>query len=56
MLVLTRKVNESIRVGENITITITRIAGGAVKIGIEAPKDVRVLRDELRPAPRDNGR
>ena len=47
MLVLSRKPNERIQIGPNITITIVNIQGGAVRIGIEAPRDVRVLRTEL---------
>ena len=47
MLVLTRKQNEKIRIGENITITVIRMKGKAVRLGIEAPKKVNVLRGEL---------
>lgn len=49
MLVLTRKLNESIYIGDNIKVTIVKIAGGQVRIGIEAPKDVSISRDELLP-------
>ena len=49
MLVLTRKLHEQIRIGENITITILRIKGSGVRVGIEAPREVRVVRGELRP-------
>lgn len=49
MLVLTRKQKESIKIGDDITITILRVQGGAVKVGIEAPNQVRVLRGELTP-------
>jgi len=51
MLVLSRKVFEEIRIGDNITISVLRIDGNRVRVGINAPRDVRVLRDEL--APRD---
>ncbi len=47
MLVLTRKQNEKIRIGENITITVVRMKGKSVRLGIEAPKSVNVLRGEL---------
>jgi len=49
MLVLTRKVNEKIRIGSDICITIVRVQGRSVRIGIEAPADVPILRAELRP-------
>ena len=47
MLVLTRKQQQRIQIGENITITVVRISGNVVRVGIEAPGDVRVLRGEL---------
>ena len=47
MLVLTRKLKEQIRIGDNITITILRIKGKSVRIGIDAPDYVRILRSEL---------
>jgi carbon storage regulator len=47
MLVLSRKVNERILIGEHIRITVVATRGNQVRIGIEAPPDVRVLRDEL---------
>jgi carbon storage regulator CsrA len=47
MLVLTRKYQEKIRIGENITITVLRMKGKAVRLGIEAPSDVPVVRGEL---------
>ncbi len=49
MLVLTRKLKESIHIGDEITVTIVRVKGNAVRIGIEAPQHVRVMRGELRP-------
>ena len=49
MLVLSRKVEQQIQIGEGIVITILQVKGNAVRIGIEAPKDVRVLRGELEP-------
>lgn len=47
MLVLTRKLQEQIRIGDNITITILRVKGRSVRVGIEAPRDVRLVRGEL---------
>ncbi|MBC8352918.1 MAG: carbon storage regulator [Planctomycetes bacterium] len=47
MLVLTRKVGESFVIGDNITVTVVRVAGGGVRIGIEAPADCTVMRREL---------
>ncbi len=47
MLVLGRKTNESIIIGENIVITILGVEGERVKIGIDAPADISILRQEL---------
>lgn len=47
MLVLTRKNCESIRIGNDISIVILDIQGGKVRLGIEAPKDVAIVRDEI---------
>jgi carbon storage regulator CsrA len=47
MLVLTRKVNEQIKIGNDIVITVLRVKGQSVRIGIEAPRGIRVLRAEL---------
>jgi len=47
MLVLSRKQNERIRVGDSVVVTVVRVSGDKVRIGIEAPANVRVLRDEL---------
>ncbi len=47
MLVLTRKQNEKIRIGDSITITVLRMKGKAVRLGIEAPKEIGVMRGEL---------
>ena len=48
MLVLSRKVGERIWIGENIAVTVVRITGGGVRIGIEAPNDMAVVREELK--------
>lgn len=47
MLVLSRKEGEKLVVGENITIVVSKISGNRVTIGIEAPRDVKVVRGEL---------
>jgi len=47
MLVLTRKVGERIQLGDNITVTLVKINGSVVRIGIDAPKEMVVVREEL---------
>jgi carbon storage regulator len=47
MLVLTRKRDESIKIGSNIVIRVIKTGNGSVKLGIEAPANVRVLRGEV---------
>ncbi len=47
MLVLTRRINESILVGNDITITILEVDADRIKIGIEAPHSMKILRAEL---------
>lgn len=49
MLVLSRKEAQRIRLGDDIVITVVRIGGDKVRLGIEAPRDMLVLRDELEP-------
>lgn len=49
MLVLSRKESERIKLGESIVITVVGISGDKVKIGIQAPQDILVLREELKP-------
>lgn len=55
MLVLTRKLMEKLFIGDDICVTVVRLEGGQVRLGIDAPRDVSVVRAELvpdRPAPR----
>lgn len=47
MLVLSRRESERIRLGDSIVVTVVRVAGDRVRLGIEAPSDILVLRDEL---------
>lgn len=49
MLVLTRKPGEGINVGDTIHFKIVRVNGNRVTVGVEAPRDVRIVRDELPP-------
>ena len=48
MLVLSRKVSERIWIGDEISVTIVRINGNAVRVGINAPPHLSVIRDELK--------
>ena len=47
MLVLTRRLNQSIKIGDNIEITVIEVRGGQVRIGVTAPRDVTVHRNEV---------
>lgn len=47
MLVLSRKVGERVLVGDKVQITVVRIGPNAVRLGIEAPKDMNIVREEL---------
>jgi carbon storage regulator len=49
MLVLSRKETQRIRLGDSIVVTVVRVSGDKVRLGIEAPADMLVLRDELEP-------
>jgi carbon storage regulator len=49
MLVLSRKPGESIQIGSNITLTVVEVRGNRIKLGIEAPRSVEVVRGELEP-------
>lgn len=54
MLVLTRRVNERIVIGDDITVTVLEVHGEQVRLGIEAPRDIKVFREEV--ITRDRGR
>ena len=47
MLILTRRINESLVIGDDVTVTILGVKGNQVRIGIDAPRDVSVHREEL---------
>ena len=47
MLILTRNRNESILIGDNVEVVILGVQGGQVKLGINAPREVKILRNEL---------
>lgn len=47
MLVLSRKKDERIQVGDNIFVTVVEVRGDKVRLGIEAPREVKVMREEL---------
>ena len=47
MLILTRRVGESIRIGDDVSISVLRIKGNQVRIGVDAPKSLPVRREEL---------
>jgi carbon storage regulator len=47
MLVLTRKVGEVIRIGDTITVRVLQARGSQVRLGVEAPSDVRIFREEI---------
>ena len=55
MLVLTRKRGEEIVIGDNIRLTVVAVSGNQVRLGVTAPPDVSVRREELRPKARRFG-
>jgi len=48
MLVLSRKVGERILIGDDIAVTVVRVAQGIVRIGVEAPHDLPIVREEIK--------
>jgi carbon storage regulator len=47
MLILTRRDGESLKIGETVTVTVLAVNGRQVRIGIDAPTDIEILREEL---------
>jgi carbon storage regulator len=47
MLILTRRVGETVMIGNNVTVTVLGVKGNQVRIGVNAPKDVAVHREEI---------
>jgi len=47
MLVLTRKLGEVIRIGDNVTVRVLEVKGNQVRLGVDAPADVRIYREEV---------
>lgn len=52
MLILSRTIGETLRVGEEVIVQIVEVRGDAVRIGIEAPPNVKVMREEIYSPPR----
>lgn len=48
MLVLSRKTGERILIGDDIAVTVVRVAQGSVRIGVEAPDDMAIVREEIK--------
>lgn len=47
MLILTRRIGETLMVGDDVTVTVLGIQGGQIRVGINAPKDIEVHREEI---------
>ncbi|MDE2196323.1 MAG: carbon storage regulator CsrA [Gammaproteobacteria bacterium] len=47
MLILTRRVGETIMIGDNVTVTVLGVKGNQVRVGVNAPKDIAVHREEI---------
>lgn len=56
MLVIGRREGERIRIGQDVWVCVTEVRGGKIRLGIEAPPDVLVLREELLPEEEPDGR
>jgi len=55
MLVLSRKVGQRVKIGDNVWVKVIRVNGETVRLGIEAPDGVIILREELTPQPSPDG-
>jgi carbon storage regulator len=55
MLILSRKERERIRLGDSIVLTVVQVSGDRVRIGVEAPSNVLILREELEPFATEQG-
>ena len=51
MLVLSRKVGEKILIGEDISVTVVRVGPGVVRLGVEAPQNMTIIREEIKGRP-----
>jgi carbon storage regulator len=56
MLILARKKNQSLRIGDDIIITVVDVQGDQVRLGISAPKEIQILRQELYDAVKDSNK
>ena len=56
MLILSRRPGESVTIGDDITVTIVAISGSQVRLGIAAPREVRILREEIYKAIQEENR
>jgi carbon storage regulator len=52
MLVLTRRTGESVKIGDDITLTILGVNGNQIRVGVDAPREIQILRGELTPRSR----
>lgn len=54
MLVITRNLGDSFRIGDDITITVTGVRDESARLGIDAPKDIEILREEIYQIDKEN--